>query len=123
MEACDFGEGLLEAYYFELPDGACALGVQPWLSPERRRLWEMVAHGFALGASTEPHHYLFAPCEGWEVAPEILRALRLVAWAMEPRWWELAQRRRVSDNPRVIAAWCGVPLEVVLAASPRVRYL
>ncbi len=112
----DMGGGWLEAYYMGSP-GVPVLVVEPDLDAERRRLWELVAHGFTLAGEPDRFFCLgHRPGNAGDVQPEVLAALRLVLWAVEPEWAEAVRdARRVADCPRVVAAFAGVPFEVALA--------
>jgi len=112
----DLGGGWLEAYYMGSPD-VPVLAVEPGLDADRQRLWELVAHGFTLAG--EPDRFIclaHRPGNAADVKPEVLGALRLVLWAVEPEWAAaVMDARRVADCPRVVAAFAGVPFEVALA--------
>ena len=52
-----------------------------------------------------------------EVHVGTLWAIRSVIEEMEPSWVEaVSEARRYADDPRVMAAWCGLPLQAVMAA-------
>ncbi len=110
----DLGGGWVEACYFG-PPGSIVLAVEPGLDPERRRLWELVAHGLALG-DFEGRFVCLSSRAPAHVEPRVLDALELVLWAMEPGWVRAVEEaRRLADCPRVVAAFAGVPLEAALA--------
>ena len=47
-----------------------------------------------------------------------LAALRRVLAEMEPDWvLDVVEARHLADDPRVIAAWCELPPEVVFAVE------
>lgn len=128
IEDYDLGGNNLEAYYCELEHlRAMAVDVQ---DPDRRRLWELVAHGLEhvpgttrhlIGRAGEPGgFYFFAavdkrrPDAGAD--PLAVRATFEVIEELEPDWVLAVEGARgLADTPAVLAAWCGLPIEAVLA--------
>ena len=121
----DLGGNHLEAYYFELEYlRAMAVDTQ---HPERRRLWELVAHGLEhvphttrlLIGRTAPGtagFYFFAAAEERDAEPLAVRAVAEVIAEMEPEWVQAVEDARgLADSPDVLAAWCELPIEAVLA--------
>ena len=122
------GGNNLEAYYHELEDlRAMAIDAH---EPERRRLWELVAHGLEhvpyttrrlIGRSYKSGgFYFFAasderrPDRGAD--PLAVRALSEVIEELKPGWVRAVEEARTfADKPAVIAAWCALPIEAVLA--------
>lgn len=122
----DLGGGGIEAYYFELED-VRAMAIVPEVEPERRRMWELVAQGMErvpwttrqLIGTTTPEttgFYFFGPGSGRGADPLAVNAIAKVIAELEPEWiLDIVDARLVADDPRIIAAWSGVPIEVVLA--------
>ena len=122
----ELGGNGLEAYYFERDD-IRAMAIDPEVESERRRLWELVAHGMEhvpwmtrrLIGNTTPEttgFYFFGPgeCRGGD--PLAVNAAAKVIADLEPEWVSaIADARLVADDPRVIAAWSEVPIEAVQA--------
>jgi hypothetical protein len=126
----DYGLGGngLEAYYFEAEERELrAMAIDPDVEPERRRLWELVAHGMEcvpsttrrLIGTTTPEttgFYFFAPCPKRGPEPLAVNAAAKVIAELEPEWvLDIVDARLVADDERVIAAWSGVPIEAVMA--------
>lgn len=131
IEDFDLGGNGVEAYYFESPK-IRAMAVVPQIEPARRRLWELVAHGMEYvpervrrvlcNPGPPADGLFFFGLGGPEIVerpgadPLAIRAASEVIAAMEPAWVEAVEEaRRMSDYPRVMAAWCELPLEAVLA--------
>ena len=52
-----------------------------------------------------------------DVPPTAVRAIGCVIEEMEPSWIEAVEEaRRYADDPRVMVAWCELPLQAVMAA-------
>ncbi len=127
----ELGGNNLEAYYFESKERPVrAMAIDPDVEPERRRLWELVAHGIErvpattrlLIGNTHPPggFYFFAAVdEGRPDAgadPLAVRAVFEVLEEMEPGWVRAVKdARRLAESPEVMAAWSEVPIEAVLA--------
>jgi hypothetical protein len=122
------GDGL-EAYYLEDPHPAMA--VDPDVGSTRRRMWELVAHGLNSGIAesdkirrirqSKHRHdragiFFFEAREPKHADPLAVKVLVEVLPETEPEWiLDVLEVRRLSDNQRVVAAWCGLPVEVALA--------
>ncbi len=117
-----------EAYYFEDEDRLLrAMAIDPDVEPERRRLWELVAHGIErVPATTRPlignthpttsGFYFFAATKARGADSLAVRAVSEVLEELEPGWVRAVKdARRLADSPEVIAAWSEVPIEAVLA--------
>jgi hypothetical protein len=125
------GGNNLEAYYFEQEtEGLRAMAIDPDVDPERRRLWELVAHGMErvpsttrrlIGRAYESGGFYFfgavderRPDRGAD--PLAVRAVFEVIEELEPGWVQAVEEARgLADAPAVLAAWCGLPIEAVLA--------
>lgn len=125
IEGHDLGGNGLEAYYAELKNfRAIAIDTD---APERRRLWELVAHGLErvpqatrrLLGHTYPDRTgfcFFAAGIHFDADALAVRAVSEVLEEMEPDWVSAVEdARRLADKPEVMAAWSGVPAEAVLA--------
>ena len=122
----ELGGNDVEAYYCEIGRGP-AMAIDPNVEPERRRLWELVAHGMehvpyttrVLLGNTHPDStgfYFFAPHRTDGGEPLAVNAVAKVIAELEPGWVSaIEDARLVADDPRVIAAWSEVPIEAVLA--------
>lgn len=109
----------LEAFYSERCNPPL-LVVQPGLPEEARRAREMEAQGYRTGALSLPcgrgRFFMYAYEAASEVPPETVAAIRSVIAEMEPSWVAaVAEARRYADCPRVMAAWCEIPLQAVIA--------
>lgn len=123
----ELGGNGLEAYYFEREErGLRAMAIDPNVDPERRRLWELVAHGIErvpsatcrlLGNTHPPGgFYFFGAAKARDADPLAVRALTEVIAEMEPDWVrDVEDARALADLPEVLAAWSEVPMEAVLA--------
>lgn len=133
IEDRHLGGNNLEAYYSELPQFR-ALAIDPQIAPERRRVWEMVAHGMQhvpeearrLCGTSGPKGtgFIFFGPEGPEIVerpgadPLAVRAIVEVIEELAPDWVEAVEQARfVADAPEVIAAWSEVPIEAVFAVT------
>ncbi len=125
VEDYDLGGNNLEAYYHELETlRAMAVDVQ---DADRRRLWELVAHGIErvpyatrllIGRRYKETRgfYFFGATKERDADPLAVRAVAEVIAEMEPDWVRAVDdARSLADAPEVIAAWCEVPIEAVLA--------
>jgi hypothetical protein len=98
--------------------------------PEQRRLWELVAHGLEhvpdttrrlIGNAHPPGGFYFfgatdqrRPDAGAD--PLVVRAIFEVIEERElQRVRAVDEARGLADSPRVIPAWCELPIEAVLA--------
>jgi hypothetical protein len=94
-------------------------------------MWELVAHGLFRGVAFRQkelrskqfaflglHGILFKGASMREKAdPLAVEVLRAVLPETEPDWiLDVVKAKRVGDAPRLIAAWCELPVEVVRAA-------
>lgn len=124
VEDRDLGNNL-EAYYLELENLRTMTVEDVWL-PERRRLWELVAHGIERVPGTTRRligraystvgFCFFAAAKECAADPLAVRAVFEVLEELEPDWVRAVEdARRLADSPEVLAAWCGLPIEAVLA--------
>lgn len=116
----DFTNERLEVVYSE-SDLPTLLIVQPLLPDAVRRARELEAHGYHKGAAMLPHGgtllFMYAAEAPDEISPETVAAIRSVIAEMEPEWVAaVAEARRYADCPRIMAAWCEIPLQAVMAA-------
>lgn len=126
VEDRDLGGGWVEAYYYELRKFR-AMAIQDGVRPERRRLWELVAEGLGrvpaealvLGRVHQAGGFFFlAPREASEADRLAVAAVSEVLGDLEPGWVSAVEdARRLANSPDVVAAWSGVPVEAVLAAT------
>ncbi len=131
-EHCLGGNGV-EAYYVEI--NGPALAVDPDVHPTRRRMWELVAKALAddrvsarrreLRSGLYPNlhpsgMFFFGPRNERQAGtpdPLAVEALGAMLPEMAPEWiLDVMDARQLAGDARVIAAWCELPLEVVLAA-------
>lgn len=116
----DFGEDAegqtLEAFYTEhaaKPLMAVSRGV-PRVA---RRARELEGHGYRRRPPSTGRKFCFAAHSVEDVDWGTVRALRGVLDEMEPAWIaEIQDACRISNEPRLIAAWCELPLQIVIAA-------
>lgn len=112
----------LEAFYSE-EAGSPLLALQPWLPEAAKRARELEARGYLrdrriLRQHPRPRRIFMYSAETPEKALRItVAALRAVVAEMEPEWVAaVAEARRYADDPRVMAAWCEIPVQAVLAS-------
>lgn len=126
----NFSNPELEAFYSEF-DEPGVLVVQPWLSDAARRARELEARGYylwtarllrgffgpVLGKMAEARSFMYRADRPEDVPPHTVRAIRCVIREEEPGWVEaVAEARRYADDLRVMAAWCEIPIQAVLAS-------
>jgi len=102
--------------------------------PRTRGARELEAHGYYLwtprllrgffgpvrGKMAEDRFFMYRAEAPDDVPALTIRAVRCVIEEMEPPWVE-AVARRYADCPRVIAAWCEIPVQAVLSALDVLR--
>jgi hypothetical protein len=125
----------LEAVYSDFPEPG-GLAVQPHLSAADKRARELEAHGYYLwtprllrgffgpvrGKMAEDRFFMYRAEAPDDVPAPTIRAVRCVIEEMEPPWVEaVAEARHYADDARVIAAWCEIPVQAVLAALDVLR--
>lgn len=115
----------LEAFYSERCDPPL-LVVQPDLPEEARRARELEAQGYRTGAPLPlracGRFFMYAYETAGEIPPETVAAIRSVVTEMEPSWVAaVAEAMRYADCPRVMAAWCEIPLQAVIACLEVLR--
>lgn len=119
-----FANERLEAFYCERLDPPL-LVVQPGLPEEARRARELEAQGYRAGARLpqECGFFFMYACEAaGEVPTQTVAAIRSVVAEMEPSWVAaVAEARRYADCPRVVAAWCEIPVQAVVACLEILR--
>lgn len=127
IEERDLGGGWVEAYYLDLGT-LRAMAVQPGIDAERRRLWELVARGLEYvpreaqrlaGPAYKTGGFVFLrPRRAADANVLAVRAVSKVLEELEPGWIAAVEdARRLADSPAVLAAWCEVPIEAVLAIT------
>ena len=119
-----------EGWYSEWPEPAW-LVVDCDLPEAPRRARELEAHGYfrwlprpvrerlSRPLIEEPNRgFVFYRYEHPREVPDgTVWAIRSVIEEMEPSWVAaVAEARRYADDPRVVAAWCEIPLQAVMAA-------
>lgn len=73
--------------------------------------------GRVLGKMVEDHVFMYRARQPEEVPRHTIRAIRCVIEDMEPGWMaRIAEARRYADDACVIAAWCELPLQIVMAS-------
>ena len=115
----------LEAFYTERLDPPLFV-TRPDLSAEARRAREMEIRGYRTGGAVMPpgrvRFFMYACETPSEVPPQSVAAIRAVVADMEPSWVaSVAEARRYADCPRVVAAWCEIPLQAVMACLEVLR--
>lgn len=102
------------------------MAIEPSVEAERRRLWELAAHDIErvpdmtrrlIGRSYSPGGcYFFWAADESKADPLAVRAVAEVVSEMEPDWVQAVEdARKLADSPDVLAAWCELPIEAVLA--------
>lgn len=111
----NFNNKLLEAYYTEHPRPA-GMAIQHSLPVSAKRAREIEAHGYFKRPPTSGRKFCFTPRELEDVDPVSVRAIRSVIEDLEPGWIDSIKAAcLISNEPRVIAAWSDIPLQVVVA--------
>lgn len=129
VEEIDFEDGDgLEMFYSHLRSFAGA-AIKTSLSDVEWRAREVEANGYHI--YTPKFVRDWAPknsCGGWQIfsftatTPElvsetVISAINIAMPAMEPGWIEdVREARRYADSERVICAWTGLPMQVVVSA-------
>ncbi len=132
VDVYDFSNPELEAFYTEVhkPGG---VAMRPCLPEEARRARELEARGYYLwtarllrgffgpviGKMAEGRFFMYrvSPKDPEDVPRCTVRAIRCVIEKEEPGWVEaVAEAQRCADHPGVIAAWCEIPVQAVLAS-------
>jgi hypothetical protein len=101
------------------------LFVQPWLAEEARRALELEACGYRTGAPLPcggAMFFMYVAAPPDEAQPLRVAAIASVIGRMEPGWVAaVAEVRRYADCPRVMAAWCEIPVLAATAALDVLR--
>ena len=120
----------LEAMYTEFNRPA-SLALRPGLPEEVRRARELEARGYYLwtprllkgytgpvvGKMAENRAFMYRAERPEDVSLVAVRAIGCVIEDLEPGWGAaVAEARRYAHEPRVLAAWCEIPLQAVMAA-------
>ena len=117
----DLGGHPVEAFYTEFADEP-TMAVQAGLSHTRRRARELEGHGYYLKPPLWGRKLCFAASVEEHVDYGTVRALQRVVEDMEPSWVSAVKDAcRIANDPRVIAAWCELPLQIVVAALARLE--
>lgn len=109
------------------------MGVQPDLSPVRRRAREIEAHGYyrrshaflwgVFGGKKQSSEdgkgiFLFREARSWYPPAYTIAAIAAVVEEMEPAWVEaVREARRFADDLWLVAAWCELPLVAVMGCE------
>jgi hypothetical protein len=104
--------------------------LQPYLTDVERRAREIEAHGYyrhshgflwgVFGGRRQSDKngegvFLFSPTRGWSPPAYTVAAIAAVVEELEPEWVAaVAEARRYADDLGVVAAWCELPLGVVM---------
>lgn len=116
IEPHDLGGNGLEAYYTEHP-GPAVLAVQPGLPNHIREAREVEGLGYY---SRKPprggRKFCFAPRWEHDLDHAAMDAIRSIVEDVRPEWVEeVREAARISNSTRVIAAWCELSENVVVA--------
>ncbi len=115
----DLGGGRLEAFYTEDPGPAMA--IQIGLDEPARQMRELEAYGYCVRPPRRDR-FCLRPRSMREVDGLSVAAIRRVVDRMRPEWVEeVREACRMSPDPRWIAAWCELRVEVVMAALLNLR--
>lgn len=105
----------VEAFYTEFTEQP-TMAIQSGLSHADRRAREMEGHGYYLRPPLRGRKCCFSSASEEQVDYGTIRALRRVVGKMEPSWVQsVTEACSISNNSRVIAAWCELPLQAVVA--------
>ena len=119
-----FANERLEAFYSEYLDPPL-LVTQPSLPAEARRAREIEARGYRKRVSLPFgafRVFMYAHETAAEVPPATVAAIRSAIEEMEPGWVAaVAEALRYADDPRIMAAWCEIPLQAVIACLEVLR--
>lgn len=110
----ELGGNGAEAYYTEYP--RALLAIQPGLMPHQRDAREVEGHGYYRRPPKGGRKFCFAPRAAYDLDPAALNAIRCVVDDHAPSWVEeVKDAARMSNNPRWIADWCEMSVQVVVA--------
>lgn len=111
----DLGGHPVEGFYTEFAD-VPTMAIQSGLPPAHKRARELEGHGYYLKPPTWGRKCCFAAPDEEYVDYGTIRALRRVVEDMEPSWVEAVEDAcKMFNEPRLIAGWCELPMQVVLA--------
>ncbi len=112
----DLGGHPVEGFYTEFADEP-TMAIQAGLSHTRKRARELEGHGYYLRPPMWGRKCCFAACDEHQVDYGTVRALRRVIEDMEPSWIAAVKDAcRMFNEPRLIADWCEIPIQAVLAS-------
>lgn len=105
----------VEAFYSEFTEEP-SMTIQNGLPHARKRARELEGHGYYRRPPLWGRKCCFAARTEEQVDYGTIRALRNTVEEMEPAWIEAVKDAcRIGNEPRIIAAWCELPLQVVVA--------
>lgn len=114
IEEFYLGEPDLEAYYTEFP--CSAMAIQPHLSNAWKRARVLEAHGYYRRPPRAGRKACFANFSPEEIDPISVRAVRSEVDRMQPEWVEeVRDATRLFNRADLIAGWCELPPQVVVA--------
>ena len=106
----------VEAFYSEFTHEP-SMTIQTGLSHARNRARVLEGHGYYKRPPRWGRKCCFAASDEDQVDYGTVRALRRVLEEMEPAWVEAVKDAcRMFNEPRLIAGWCELPVQVELAA-------
>jgi hypothetical protein len=105
----------VEAFYSEFTDEP-SMTIQSGLSYAGKRARELEGHGYYQRPPMWGRKLCMSARTEEQVDYGTIRALRRVVDDMEPGWVDAVKDAcRIANDPRIIAAWCELPLQVVVA--------
>lgn len=105
----------VEGFYTEFADEP-TMAVQSGLPHVRKRAREIEGEGYYRRPPLWGRKLCFAAITEEQVDYGTVRAIRRVVEDMEPSWISAVKEAcRIGNDPRVIAAWCELPLQIVVA--------
>lgn len=112
-ETFDLGEGDLDAFYdAELE----AMAIHSRLTPEQYRARELEAHGYHVRPPRSGRKFSYTVRTPEDLDRVTVRALIRAIEKLSPKEVEeIADARRISGDPRLIAAYCEVDYQLVVA--------
>ena len=112
----DIGDGVDAFYFCDYDYGIEAMAVRTDMDPADRECLEVEAHGYTRRPPKGCEKFCFTPRHPYDFDPNAIAAIRCVVEDIRPEWTEeVKDAARISNEPRWIAAWCELSVNVVVA--------
>ena len=122
IDDVDLGGGRLESFvHVEGDPDVVAVAIQADLDVCAREMREVEAYGYAKSPPRRDR-YCLRPRSMRDLDSRSVSAIRKVVDEQRPEWVEAAREAvRISNDPRVIAAWCEIRVEAVVAITQNLK--